>query len=199
MLWLCISFPRLPFQALSLDEAVLQVVTVEERRARRVLIASKAATEINIAAGSDYATALALCADIKAVERSPRAERNALDRLAAWAYQWSSFVTLRPAEPDSLTKHSMLWLEIAASFKLFGGREALLKSIESELKQLNYEYQLGVACTLEGAALLARAKKRVAVFTPENLRRKIAALPISLLALDGAVLFALKRAGIREI
>src|SRR5215831_16117238 len=125
MLWLCISFPRLPFESLSLDEATLQAVTVEEKRVRRILIASRAATAINIVAGSDYATALTLNANIKAVERSSRAERNALDRLAAWAYQWSSFVTLRPAEPDSLTEHSMLWLEIAASFKLFGGRDAL--------------------------------------------------------------------------
>src|SRR5262249_43671907 len=149
------------------DEAKLQVVVVEEKRVRRILTASQAVVANNIFSGSDYATALTLCANIQAVERSPRAERNALDRLAAWAYQWSSFVTLRQAEPDSLTDHSMLWLEIAASFKLFGGCDALLKSIENELKQLNYEYRLGVACTLEGAALLARAKKRIAVFTPE--------------------------------
>lgn len=199
MLWLCISFPRLPFEALSLDEAALQVVTVEEKRARRILLASEAASEVNIVEGSDYATALALCANIKAVERSPRAERSALDRLAAWAYQWSSFVTLRPADPDSLTEHSMLWLEIAASFTLFGGRAALLKRIESSLKQLGYEYRLGVACTLEGAALLARAKKRVVAVTPEHLRRHLAELPVSLLALDATVLFEIKRAGIRTI
>jgi protein ImuB len=199
MLWLSICFPRLPFDALSLDDRALIAVTLSHGRSRRILVGSRAAQAIDIAAGMDFALAATLCADVKAVERNPQAERNALDRLAAWAYQWSSAVTLRAAAPRSFTEYSMLWLEVEASFKLFGGRAALLKRIETELAQLKYEYRLGVACTLEGAALLARAGKRVVADTPSNLRRQIAALPIALLALDDAVLFELNRAGIRAI
>jgi protein ImuB len=199
MLWLCISFPRLPFAALSLDDATLSVITVTAGRRRRILLPSKAAEKINLCAGMDYATAATLCADLKATERNPRAERKALDRLAAWAYQWSSFVTLRQANPKSLTEHSTLWLEIAASFKLFGGCQALLQRIEAELQKLDLDYRLGVAASLEGAALLARANKRIVADTPKILRRHIEPLPLSLLALDETIIFELQRAGIRDI
>jgi protein ImuB len=199
MLWLCICFPRLPFDALSLNDKELSVITLSNGRSRRILVSSKAAQAIDISAGLDYALASTLCVNLKAIERNSNAERKALERLAAWAYQWSSTVTLRVADPLSPTEHSMLWLEIEASFKLFGGRTALLKRVEDELQQLHYDYLLGIACSLEGAALLARANKRVVANSVAILRRHIAALPIALLALDAAVLFELNRAGIRTI
>jgi len=198
-LWLCISFPRLPFDALSLNDGELSVVTLEQKRSRYILLASKAAEAVEFTTGMDYATASTLCANLKNIARNPRAERQALDRLAAWAYQWSSCVTLHSADPHSLTEHSVIWLEIAASFTLFGGRETLLKRIESALKELHYDYRLGVACSLEGAALLARAGKRIIADTRESLLRQIGPLPISVLALDAAVIFELQRAGMRRI
>src|SRR4051812_16919056 len=120
MLWLCIVFPRLSFDALSLNEGEPCAVTLTRGRLRHILTPSTAAEKMHLRPGMDYATASTLCADLKAIERNPRAERQALDRLAAWAYQWSSFVTLHPAPAQSLTQHSMLWIEIAGSFKLFG-------------------------------------------------------------------------------
>ncbi len=42
------------------------------------------------------------------------AQRAALERLAAWAYQWSSLVSYDPDEP-------LLWLELGASCALFEG------------------------------------------------------------------------------
>jgi protein ImuB len=199
MLWLCICFPRLPFDALSLDDNALTVVTFSNGRTRRVLIASEAAQRLKITDGMDFATASTLCADIQGVDRNTQAERKALDRLAAWAYQWSSAVTLQAANPRSSTECSMVWLEIAASFKLFGGRDALLKRVEAELKELRYAYRLGVACSLEGAALLARARRRIVAHTPAALRRQIAPLPIRSLALDDSVLYELHQAGIRTV
>ncbi|MBC7984626.1 MAG: DNA polymerase Y family protein [Candidatus Obscuribacterales bacterium] len=199
MLWLCICFPRLPFDALSLNDSALAVVTLTHKRSRRILVSSKAAAHLQLTTGMDFATAATLCANLNAIDRNSRAEHKALERLAAWAYQWSSFVTLQLADPKSLTEHSMLWLEIAASFKLFGGHAALLKRIENELAALNYEYQLGVACTLEGAALMARAQRRVIADTPTVLRRHLSKLSINLLALPDSVIFELQRAGIRAI
>jgi len=199
MLWLCICFPRLPFDALSLDDAKLSVVTLVDGRARRIVVGSKAAEQLGFTCGMDYATASTLCAHLTVIDRNPRAEHQALERLAAWAYQWSSFVTLQSADAKSLTEPSAIWLEIAASFTLFGGRAALLARIETELLQLNYVYRLGVACTLEGAALLARAQRRIVADTQEALRRQLRPLPVSLLALPDAVIVELERAGIRTI
>ncbi len=212
MLWLCIRFPRLPFEALSLNDQELVVVTsLNKGRTRRIIASSKAAQALRIYAGMEFTAASALCAHIKGVERNSEAERKALHRLAAWAYQWSSAVVVRSAELSSLGTNSKIWadsevwedsriwLEIEASFTLFGGRVALLKRIEEELKQLEYAYQLGIACSLEGAALLARAKKRVVAGTPAALRRHIAPLSIRLLALESPILCELQQAGIRTI
>lgn len=199
MLWLCICFPRLPFEALSLDDTKLSVVTLIDGRVRRIVRGSKAAEQLGFACGMDCATASTLCTTLKALDRNSHVERKALERLAIWAYQWSSSVTLHLADAKSLTEPSAVALEIAGSFKLFGGRAALLKRIEDELKQLNYDYTLGVAYTVEGAALLARSNRRIVADTEDSLRRQLSKLPISLLALPNSVIFELERAGIRTI
>lgn len=199
MLWLCILLPRLPFEALSLDEDARTVVTLTTGRARNILVGSQAAERSGLTRGMAYATASALHAQLQAVERNSAAEHDALERLAAWAYQWSSRVIRQLADAQVLTEHSALWIEIAASFKLFGGRATLLQLIERDLQQLGYDYRLGIAPSLEGAALLARAQRRVVIETPEALRRCIAPLPLEWLAMDDAIIAALRRSGVRVI
>jgi protein ImuB len=202
MLWLCIGFPRLPFDALSLDDNALAVVTATSGRTRRIVAGSSAAQRLGFICGMHYATAAALHEELQAFDRNLRAERKTLQRMAAWAYQWSSFVTLHQAgvaTEASLHDYSALWLEIAGSFKLFGGRNALIKKIENELIQFGYEYRLGLAHSLEGAALLARAQRRLIVDSESALRRHIHPLPVSLLSLPDKTVFELERAGVRTI
>jgi protein ImuB len=196
MLWLCIDLPRLPFEALSLDEAELSAVTCLVGNSRKVLVASRAAASAGVTSQMNFATASLLHAALKSIDRSPQAELEALERLANWAYQWSSAVTLQSSPVSSISK---LWLEIAASFKLFGGRAAFLKHFEAELKKLHYEYRLGIACSIEGAAVLARAQRRLIAETPTALRKKLNDLSIELLALPQTTIVELTSAGIRTI
>jgi protein ImuB len=199
MLWLCIGFPRLPFDALSLNDAELVAVTLTDKHTRRILVGSKFIERQGLTTGTHFVTAATLCVALKPIERNHRAERIALDRLAAWAYQWSSSVVLHLANQKSLTEWSCLWLEIEASFALFGGRAALLKQIEAGLVRLGYEYRLGMAYSLEAAALLARANRRVIADTDVALRRQLRALPIGLLSVPDTVCADLQRTGIRTI
>src|SRR5579863_7245766 len=73
-------------------------------------------------------------------------QREALERLAAWAYQWSSHISFVPSEP-------MLWLELGASCTLFEGHEAMLSRIEAGLTQLGYSHICALAPSPTAAAL----------------------------------------------
>ncbi|MFI4913672.1 MAG: Y-family DNA polymerase, partial [Steroidobacterales bacterium] len=127
--------------------------------------------------------------------------------LAAWAYQWSSQVSYRAPAPDTGTANmfagaAVLWLELGASSTLFGSHADLLSRVTAELADLRYSATLALAPTPEGAALLARAAgggDPVRVFSLDELRARIAPLPLHWLALAPPVITALKSSGLCRI
>jgi len=120
-------------------------------------------------------------------------ERAAIERLAAWAYQWTSLVSY------CLLDEPLLWLEIGASRALFGGHAALLAKLEAELTQLGYSHVCALAPSLTGAALLTHVGQERCATTRSQLRSRLELLPLSLLALPEPVLAALQSAGLRRI
>jgi protein ImuB len=124
-------------------------------------------------------------------------QRSALERLAAWAYQWSSLISYAMHEHD---RHEpLLWLELGASCRLFDGHEALLARIEAELVQLGYSHVCALAPSPTAAALLTRASAQPHVLTQPQLRQRLDGLPLQLLALPAATLAALHASGLRRI
>jgi protein ImuB len=125
----------------------------------------------------------------------PPPEQAALERLAAWALQWSSHVHYR----GDVGGVPGLWLELGGSLTLFGGLAALLARIRAALAPLGYSTRLGLAPTPAGAALLARAGIEAPAVTLAQLHARLAPLPLARLALPQAVLAACESAGIRRI
>lgn len=201
MLWLCICLPQLPLDALRSDDAdVAVVVTACEGSARWVICCNAAAERANLKAPMNYTVALAIHPQVTMLNRKPQAEQAALERLAAWAYQFSSTVILNEIpEKLRLARTACLWLEIGSSLKLFGGFRKFIERMEEGLKQLHYTCQLGIAPTLEGAALLARSGIRVVITTPDALYARIRNLPIPRLALAPEITQQLHTAGVRVI
>jgi protein ImuB len=201
MLWLCIALPQLPLEALRCEETdQALIVTACEGSTRWVICCNPAAERSGLKAAMNYTVALAIHPQATALERKPRAEHAALERLAAWAYQFSSTVILGEIPEElRLARTGALWLEIGASLKLFGGFRALIEHLERELGLLHYTYQLGIAPTLQGASLLARAGLRLVVTTPHALCMRIRNLPISKLVLAPEIIQQLHLAGIRKI
>ncbi|MCC7461521.1 MAG: DNA polymerase Y family protein [Gammaproteobacteria bacterium] len=119
----------------------------------------------------------------------------ALERLAAWALQWSSHV--HPGVEIGGTPG--LWIELGASLTLFGGLTPLLTRIRAALEPLRYSTQCGVAPTPAGAALLARTGGILPETTLAGLRARLVPLPLGLLALPEATLAACNSAGVRTI
>ncbi len=71
-----------------------------------------------------------------------------LERIAAWACQFTPRVSLEP--PRALAA------EVEASLRLFGGRDALLAELRAGLGALGVEASIGVAPTARAALWLAR-------------------------------------------
>src|SRR5687768_9035650 len=120
MLWLAVRFASLPL------EIYTRAVRTGARRASTPLaVASSTGTQGEIVAcneaaenrgvrrGMALAAASALASDLEIVPRDAAAETAALERIAAWAIQFTPAVSVvQPAE---------VLLEIAGSLTLYGG------------------------------------------------------------------------------
>ena len=141
--------------------------------------------------------------------RLPPLERAARVRLACWAQQWSSWVSLgagddvdAPGESrcdDADADASWLWLEIGASLKIFGGHGALRAQVTAALEPLGLPAQTAIAPTPQAARLLTRVREPRVVTTLESLLPRLAPLRLELLALPPAAVAALRSAGFRRI
>lgn len=109
-------------------------------------------------------------------ERDAGAERAALERLAAWACQYTSLVNLVPP--------AALLLEVSASGALFGGLTALLDRISKDINGLGYRALHALAPTALGALWLARSGIAARVTEPGALFSVLAQLPLQCLELD---------------
>jgi protein ImuB len=118
---------------------------------------------------------------------------EALERLAGWAYQWSSQVSYQ------LRERPLLWLELDASRNLFGGHAALLARLDAQLQQLGYSHAWALAPTSTGAALMTQLPGQRCVFTLPQLRARLETLPLSWLELGEPILTALYESGLRRI
>lgn len=201
MLWLCITLPQLPLEALQCERSERPtVVTVLEGSVRSIVCCNPAADRVGLKPAMNFTTALAILPEVIALERRLTAERAALERLATWAYQFSGTVILGEIFTDlQRARGTALWLEIGASLRLFGGFRKLIEQLEAELRTLSYSYQLGIAPTLEGSALLARTGVRVAITTVAALRARVDAISVNWLNLDPWIPQQLQTVGVRTV
>lgn len=195
MLWLCLHFPRLPLSALDLD--VEGVAVVDQRGSQRWLITSVPECK----AGTSLSAALALHPMLRRQVRRPAVELAALQSLAWWAYQFGQPVATEIqnlAEPGCVPR-ALLWVEIGESLSLFGSIDELRDRICSELLELGHAAQLGIAPTRAGSALLAYADRSDPVMNLDELRTRLADLPLSILHWPGETLDALHDIGLRRL
>jgi protein ImuB len=189
MQWLALYFPRLPLDLLA-ETGAAPLAVVERAGGRSVVrFANVAARRQGVLPGLGLGGARALCAGLRVRERDPAREREAVGRLGAWAWQYTSQVSL---EADALL------LEVGRSRRLFGGTPALLGRIREGLDVLGFQAVAFLAPTAEGALVLAR--HGVAGQAPDlgALRERLAELPLGALPLDGRARQVLHDTGLRR-
>ena len=192
MLWLALHFPALPLEVFTRG-AEAPAPTVIASPGNRPLVVSCNATALRagIRPGVPISAAHALAPGLAVHARDAQRERETLERLAAWALQFTP--------TTSLAEHATLLTEIGGSLRLFGGLSRLLGEVRSGLAELGFDTLVAVAPTATGAALLARAGLDLELTETTQLRSRLAALSIDLLEQDTAVLDALEKIGVRTL
>ena len=141
-----------------------------------VACANAAARAAGIRTGQAVAAAKALAGELHVLEREPAAEREALERIAAWASQFTPMVSL---EAQGVV------LEVEGSLRLFQGHAQLTAAILRGIRALGFRAAVGVAPTPLAARLFARAEIQGrgvrSCLAPADLRERVAELPLFLL------------------
>lgn len=151
MLWVALELPSLPLQVVERGGICASPLVIADGPGQRplVLCANAAARVAGIGEGQAVAAAKALAGALKIVARDPAAEREALERLAAWAGQFT---------PMASVDGQGLVLEVEASQRLFGGHAKLTAALRRGVRELGFRASLGIAPTPLAARLFARAE-----------------------------------------
>jgi protein ImuB len=190
--WLCIRIPKLPLEVFTRsgnDEQMLAVC--DGTRRRSVLFCTVPAHRQGVCTAMPVAAARALVYDLIVRRRDRRAEYKALHSLAAWAYQFSSQVSLYPP-------YAVL-MEVQGSLKLFGGYSSLLERIRCGLEKLGYSTQLAAAPTPLAACSLACCNREQHIDNSADLVAALAPLPLSVLDWEQTLLDRLHGMGVRRL
>ncbi len=203
MLWLASCLSRLPLEVF-LRAGADPCLAVFERQ--HIVQASDTALALGVRPGIKRATALGLASALTLRERDRALEHETLCQLACWALQFTPQLSLQesaaPAHAGSgavSDPASGLLLEIGASLRLFGGRDALLARLRSGFAELGVSARLACAPTATGAWLLARHHDGAFAATPAQLNARLAPIPVALLDAAHPHLATLESIGARTL
>lgn len=196
MLWVALELPALPLQIVERGGVCHEPLVIAHGPAQRPLVAcaNAAARAAGIREGLAVAAAKALAGELRVVARDAALETEALERLAAWAAQFTPMVSL---EAQGLV------LEVGSSLRLFGGHARLTSAIRKGVRELGFTATFGLAPTPLAARLFARAEARGlparACLEERDLRERLADLPLFLLDWPEATLARLADLGILRV
>ncbi|MDD0843744.1 Y-family DNA polymerase [Pseudomonas sp. Gutcm_11s] len=194
MRWACILLPQL-----ALDQALRQhddpqapLALLSGPANRRVLqTLNPAARELGLRPGMTLSAAQLLSRDFATADYDPAAVERCQQFLAAWAYRFSSQVSLH--YPRTLL------LEVESSLGLFGPWPRLESRLRSELDELGYQRRIVLAPNPAAARALANAYDGLAVNNETALARAIGQLPVQRAGLSRDEAEALTRMGLRQV
>jgi len=191
-LWLHIHLQQFSLDILTPGNADRHACVLVEAQGKRVQVIStnSYASHLGIRVGMSLAAAKIL-GQITVLKRDERAEQKSLERLCAWANQFTPVVSA--VDGDGLL------LEIRGSLKLFGGVDELLNRVRRGLRELGYRPVMAIAPTPLAATALARSEQQKIVLSKDELTSALSALPLEVLRLDPRQLAVLNSIGARSI
>ncbi|MEE8527748.1 MAG: DNA polymerase Y family protein [Gammaproteobacteria bacterium] len=198
VLWLCLDFYQLPLEHFASygrrqGAVPIELLAVTEKTggASRILTCNEPAAGVGVRPGLSLNAALALAPGLAAIERRADLEQKALERLAAWAGQYTPLVSLEPPQA--------LLLEIGGSLRLFGGLGALRERVAEGLAELGYSAIRAVAPTARGARWLARAGEEAVITRKDELVGRLGALSVNCPGWPRQILRGLDSIGVRTL
>lgn len=175
MLWLALRFASLPLEvyARAVREGARHdppAPLAVSGSPAEIIACNGTARSQGIKCGMPVAAASALAANLQVVPRDTAAEEAALERISAWAIQFTPAVSI--ARPDEVL------LEIAGSLTIFGGLKNLWGEIAGGLSTLGYAASMACAPTPLAAQWFARAGLEVRLRHADALQAGLSDLPI---------------------
>jgi len=178
VLWIALELPSLPLQIAERAGASREPLVISEGPEQRpvVVCANEAALAAGVHEGQAVAAAKALAADLRVLPRDPASEKEALQRLAAWASQFT---------PMSCVDGQGIAIEVESTLRIFEGHAKLSSAVRRGVRKLGFQAAIGVAPTPMAARLIARAQARGlqvrSALDLAGLRERIGDLPLFLL------------------
>jgi protein ImuB len=192
MRWLAVHLPALPLEVYDRALEAPRPLAVSRRgKVERVLLCNRPAWQLGVRPGMPVGGALTLAAELSVLPRRETAEREALERLAAWCGRFSPEVSLE--SPQALV------LEAGRSLRLFGGAEALLARVSAGVAELGYRARCCLAPTPAGALVLAACRQEGVIADGGALRSALSRLLLPALELTERELDDLWRMGLRRV
>lgn len=191
MLWACILFPQLAMDGVlrSRADSKAPLALLSGTPQRRVLQAiNPAARELGLKPGQTLIAAHALTRSFATADYDPASIERWQQFLAAWAYGFSSQV--------SLLYPRCLLMEVRSSLGLFGPWPRLETRLREELSGLGFSHRITLAPNPAAARVLANVHDGVAVTDSDTLHKVICSLPVDRLGLPRDVASALARMGL---
>ncbi|MDG0979642.1 MAG: DNA polymerase Y family protein [Halieaceae bacterium] len=184
-MWLCIRLPQWELDSIGAPSAAAAVVDKQA-----IICANHEALALGIRAGQNLAHALQLANDnhVSWLDRNSKQEQQALNSLIAWGYRYTS------------TSYSdfgaNVLLRIGPSLKLFKGLQALLHTLQNDLKHYQYHYLLGIGHSPVGSWLASFLDSSQALQDAPD-QEKLGHLPLSALdSLHPKDVDALRKSGL---
>lgn len=193
MLWLALHFPSLALDvcARGVHEPGPLAIASSPGAGATVIACNPAARSRGVQAGMALAATCALDSSLIILARDAAAEQAALERIAAWALQYTPTV--------SVAAPSEVLLDIAGSLKLFGGLGQLCRLIGNDLSALGYGVRLACAPTPLAAQWFARAGLAVRIRHHDALRHALERLPAATLGQPPQIAALLDDIGARAV
>lgn len=193
MRWACLLLPRLALDVVlrTRPDPAHPLVLLGGPSTRRVVHSvNEAAHALGLRAGQPWVTARAIADGFDRAEHDPAAAEQARGLLAAWAYGYSSQVSLAFA-------HAVV-LEIGRSRRLFGDWPTLEPQLRRELQAMGFRHRLAAAPNPWAAYVLARLRDGLAV-GPQALQGLLERVPVERSGLPEAAIPLLRRMGLRDL
>lgn len=194
MRWACVLLPQLALDGVlrrrpDPDTPLALITGTPQRRILQTV--NSPARALGLRPGLSLTAAKALVRDFATAEYDP----TEIDRwhrfLAAWAYRFSSHV--------SLDYPRVLMMEIESSLGLFGPWPKFEARLREELTALGFRHRIVAAPNPAAARVLANAYDGLAVADNETLLQALGQLPIDRVGLGREVATALSRMGLRRL
>ncbi|MGY4515145.1 Y-family DNA polymerase [Lysobacter sp. HA18] len=192
MQWACLFLPQLALDDVlrRMEDPLAPTALVHGPRQRRILHSvNPGARALGLRPGMTLAAAQAFGIAYRAIDFDADAADRCRRLLAAWAYSYSSLVSLD-------LPHSVV-LEIGRSRRLFGAWTQLVPRMREELRAMGFRHRVVIAPNPWAARALANVQDELIV-DEGGLRARLGELPIARTGLPHDVCTALARMGLRR-